>query len=89
MSSAGCCAHGAGEDWLAAIKASATLCLASHDVIDTGTGSAHHEHQVVRPGVAEQLRETTATRRVYGTPVGRPTSAADARDARRKLPEKW
>ena len=26
-------------------------------------GCAHHGHQVVRPGVVEQLRETTATRR--------------------------
>ena len=30
-------------------------------------GGAHHEHQVVRPGMAEKLRETTATSRAGDT----------------------
>ena len=51
------------------------------DAHDAGCGGAHHEHQVVRLRVAEKLRETTATRRVHRTPVGRPRGAADAHDA--------
>ena len=48
------------------------------DAHDAGPGG---EHQVVRQGVAEKLQETTAKRRVHGTPVGPPRGAADARDA--------
>ena len=40
-------------------------------------GVSHHEHQVVRLGVAEYIPETTATRHVYETLVG-PKGAADA-----------
>ena len=51
------------------------------DAHDAGPGGGHHEHQVVRPGVAEKLCEAIATRRVYGIPIGRPRGAADAHDA--------
>ena len=41
-----------------------------------------------RPGTAEKMCKTTATRRVYETPVGRPRGAADAHDAGPRALEK-